>query len=135
LTVGLSAVGAEAVVPKLAQYLYCKDAKDLTADEKSMISAITGLVASGVGPTTGDVSSTVQSGQVAQVAVEDNSLITTKNDGKVKYYTKEDDKYNLLQYLVATNQLTSDQVPDSIFKDLANTDVSFTLDGKEISTR
>nr|WP_320159228.1 VENN motif pre-toxin domain-containing protein [Acinetobacter bereziniae] len=38
------------------------------------MSAITGLVASGVGTTTGDVSSTVQSGQAAQVAVEDNFL-------------------------------------------------------------
>lgn len=72
LTAGLSAGGAEAAAPKLAQYLYGKDAKDLTADEKSTISAITGLVASGVGAITGDVSSTVQSGQVAQVAVEDN---------------------------------------------------------------
>ncbi|ATZ64503.1 hemagglutinin [Acinetobacter bereziniae] len=72
LTAGLSAGGAEAAAPKLAQYLYGKDAKDLTADEKSTISAITGLVASGVGATTGDVSSTVQSGQVVQNAVEDN---------------------------------------------------------------
>ncbi|ENV94611.1 hypothetical protein F938_02796 [Acinetobacter bereziniae LMG 1003 = CIP 70.12] len=74
LTAGLSAGGAEAAAPKLAQYLYGKDAKDLTADEKSTISVITGLVASGVGATTGDVSSTVQSGQVAQNAVENNSL-------------------------------------------------------------
>nr|WP_227559188.1 VENN motif pre-toxin domain-containing protein [Acinetobacter bereziniae] len=74
LTAGLSAGGAEAAAPKLAQYLYGKDAKDLTADEKSTISAITGLVASGVGATTGDVSSTVQSGQVVQNAVENNSL-------------------------------------------------------------
>ncbi len=74
MTAGLSAGGAEAAAPKLAQYLYGKDAKDLTADEKSTISVITGLVASGVGATTGDVSSTVQSGQVAQVAVQDNFL-------------------------------------------------------------
>ncbi|WP_252512311.1 VENN motif pre-toxin domain-containing protein [Acinetobacter bereziniae] len=74
LTAGLSAGGAEAAAPKLAKYLYGKDAKDLTADEKSTISAITGLVASGVGATTGDVSSTVQSGQVVQNAVENNSL-------------------------------------------------------------
>ncbi|WP_215902145.1 EndoU domain-containing protein [Acinetobacter bereziniae] len=78
LTAGLSAGGAEAVAPKLAQYLYGKDAKDLTADEKSTISAITGLVASGVGATTGDVSNTVQSGQVAQNAVEDNYLTVSQ---------------------------------------------------------
>ncbi|GEM_PF-4576278 len=83
MTVGLSAVGAEAVAPKLAQYLYCKDAKDLTADEKSMISAITGLVASGVGPTTSDVSSTVQSGQVVQNAVQDNLFGVLTADKKI----------------------------------------------------
>lgn len=54
-----AAVAAEAVAPILSNFLYGKDAKDLTADEKSTISAITGLVASGVGATTGDVSSTV----------------------------------------------------------------------------
>nr|WP_151804217.1 VENN motif pre-toxin domain-containing protein [Acinetobacter bereziniae] len=74
MTAGLSAGGAEAATPVLSNFLYGKDAKDLTADEKSTISAINGLVASGVGATTGDVSSTVQSGQVAQVAVEDNFL-------------------------------------------------------------
>ncbi|MDR3027651.1 MAG: VENN motif pre-toxin domain-containing protein [Acinetobacter sp.] len=74
LTAGLSAGGAEAAAPVLSNFLYGKDAKDLTADEKSTISAITGLVASGVGATTGDVSNTVQSGQVAQVAVQDNFL-------------------------------------------------------------
>ncbi|MBJ8443061.1 hypothetical protein EYY58_17275 [Acinetobacter bereziniae] len=71
MTAGLSAGGAEAAAPVLSNFLYGKDAKDLTADEKSTISAIIGLVSSGVGATTGDVSSTVQSGQVA---VEDNFL-------------------------------------------------------------
>ena len=83
LTAGLSAGGAEAAAPKLAQYLYGKDAKDLTADEKSTISAITGLVASGVGATTGDVASTVQSGNVAQNAVEDNLFGVLTADKKI----------------------------------------------------
>lgn len=54
LTAGLSAGGAEAAAPILSNFLYGKDAKDLTSDEKSTISAITGVVASGVGATTGD---------------------------------------------------------------------------------
>ncbi|MCV2442582.1 two-partner secretion domain-containing protein [Acinetobacter bereziniae] len=83
LTAGLSAGGAEAAAPKLAKYLYGKDAKDLTADEKSTISAITGLVASGVGATTGDVSNTVQSGNVAQNAVEDNLFGVLTADKKI----------------------------------------------------
>lgn len=72
LTAGLAAGGAEASAPLLAKYLYGKEAKDLTADEKGTVSAITGLVASGVGASTGDVASTVQSGQMAQNTVENN---------------------------------------------------------------
>ncbi|WP_430981475.1 VENN motif pre-toxin domain-containing protein [Alkanindiges illinoisensis] len=72
LSAGLAAGGAEAAAPVLSHYLYGKDAKNLTADEKSTISAITGLVASGVGASTGDIGSTVQSGQAAQNAVEEN---------------------------------------------------------------
>ena len=70
---GVSAGGAEKVAPLLSSYLYGKEAKDLTADEKSTISSITGLVASGIGVSTGDVASTVQSGQLAQNAVENNN--------------------------------------------------------------
>jgi filamentous hemagglutinin len=74
LTAGLSAGGAEAAAPILAQYLYGKKPSDLTADEKGTISSITGLIASGIGASTGDIGSTVQSGQVAQNAVENNSI-------------------------------------------------------------
>nr|WP_245809176.1 VENN motif pre-toxin domain-containing protein [Acinetobacter populi] len=74
LTAGLVAGGSEAAAPKLAQYLYGKDAQDLTADEKSTISAIVGLAGSAVGASTGDVASTVQAGQVSQNAVENNRL-------------------------------------------------------------
>ncbi|WP_249127136.1 hemagglutinin repeat-containing protein [Acinetobacter nosocomialis] len=72
MTAGLSAGGAEAAAPILSSFLYGKDAKDLTADQKSTISSIVGLAGSAVGSTTGDIGSTVQSGQVAQNAVEDN---------------------------------------------------------------
>ena len=72
LTAGIAAGGAEATAPLLSQYLYGKDAKDLTASEKSTISSIVGLAGTAVGAITGDVSSTVQSGQSAQNAVENN---------------------------------------------------------------
>ena len=72
LTAGIAAGGAEAAAPLLSQYLYGKDAKDLTASEKSTISSIVGLAGTAVGAITGDVSSTVQSGQSAQNAVENN---------------------------------------------------------------
>ena len=72
LTAGIAAGGAEAAAPLLSQYLYGKEAKDLTASEKSTISSIVGLAGTAVGAITGDVSSTVQSGQSAQNAVESN---------------------------------------------------------------
>lgn len=72
LSAGLAAGGAEAAAPVLSHYLYGKDAKNLTTDEKSTISAITGLAASGIGASTGDIGSTVQAGQAAQNAVEEN---------------------------------------------------------------
>ena len=74
LSVGIAAGGAEAAAPLLAEYLYGKKAKDLTASEKSTISSIVGLAGTAVGATTGDVSNTVQGGQSAQNAVENNYL-------------------------------------------------------------
>lgn len=71
LTAGLAAGGAEASAPLLSSYLYGKEAKDLTADEKSTISSIVGLAGSALGATTEDVASTVQSGGVAQNAVDE----------------------------------------------------------------
>ena len=75
LTAGIAAGGAEAAAPLLSQYLYGKEAKDLTASEKSTISSIVGLAGSAVGTTTGDVSNIVQGGQSAQNAVENNALV------------------------------------------------------------
>ncbi len=74
LTAGLSAGGAEAAAPVLSSFLYGKEAKDLTAEQKSTISSIVGLAGTALGATTGDVATTVQSGQVAQNAVENNYL-------------------------------------------------------------
>ncbi|WP_288366406.1 VENN motif pre-toxin domain-containing protein, partial [uncultured Acinetobacter sp.] len=44
------------------------------AEQKSTISSIVGLAGTALGATTGDVATTVQSGQVAQNAVENNFL-------------------------------------------------------------
>ncbi|WP_288379118.1 VENN motif pre-toxin domain-containing protein, partial [uncultured Acinetobacter sp.] len=43
-------------------------------EQKSTISSIVGLAGTALGATTGDVATTVQSGQVAQNAVENNFL-------------------------------------------------------------
>nr|WP_308464158.1 hypothetical protein [Acinetobacter soli] len=47
LTTGLSAGGAEAAAPLLSSFLYGKEAKDLTAEQKSTISSIVGLAGTG----------------------------------------------------------------------------------------
>ncbi|WP_288453981.1 VENN motif pre-toxin domain-containing protein, partial [uncultured Acinetobacter sp.] len=79
---GLSAGGAEAAAPVLSSFLYGKEAKDLTAEQKSTISSIVGLAGTALGATTGDVATTVQSGQVAQNAVENNLFGVITNDSK-----------------------------------------------------
>ncbi|MEB6478665.1 two-partner secretion domain-containing protein [Acinetobacter vivianii] len=79
LSAGIAAGSAEAAAPLLAEYLYGKKAIDLTASEKSTISSIVGLAGSAVGATTGDVSSTVQGGQSAQNAVENNKTSYTQD--------------------------------------------------------
>ena len=76
LTAGLVAGGAEAAAPALSSFLYNKKTSDLTADEKSTISAITGLVATGIGgiASGGNIATAVQSRQGAQNAVENNDM-------------------------------------------------------------
>ena len=81
LTAGLSAGGAEALAPVVSNWLFGKDAKELTADEKATVSNIVLLGAAGLtasaGGTAGDV---VSNSQLASSAVEDNYL--TKGDVK-----------------------------------------------------
>ncbi|SPY07300.1 VENN motif pre-toxin domain-containing protein [Oligella urethralis] len=68
------AITAEAAAPLLAQYLYGKKAKALTADEKSTLLAITGLLGAGLGASSGSHAGIVQGGQAASNAVEHNQL-------------------------------------------------------------
>ncbi|WP_317849690.1 VENN motif pre-toxin domain-containing protein [Oligella urethralis] len=69
-----AAITAEAAAPLLAQYLYGKKAKALTADEKSTLIAITGILGAGVGASSGSYAGIVQGGQAASNAVEHNQL-------------------------------------------------------------
>ena len=68
------AITAEAAAPLLAQYLYGKKAKALTADEKSTLIAITGILGAGVGASSGSYAGIVQGGQAASNAVAHNLL-------------------------------------------------------------
>lgn len=72
LLAGIAAGGAEAVAPALAKYLYGKEAKDLTAEEKSTIGAIVGIGGGAIGALQSDVASLISSASGAQVAVGNN---------------------------------------------------------------
>ncbi|MGO1003636.1 hemagglutinin repeat-containing protein [Lysobacter sp. CA196] len=72
LIAGIAAGGAEAAAPALAQYLYGKEAKDLSAEEKSTVSAIVGIGGATLGAFGSDISSLIASGTAAQNAVDNN---------------------------------------------------------------
>ncbi|WP_342315751.1 hemagglutinin repeat-containing protein [Lysobacter sp. FW306-1B-D06B] len=69
---GLAAAGAEAAAPALAKYLYGKEAKDLTADEKETISAIVGVGGAALGSLRNDVSTMINAASAAQNAANNN---------------------------------------------------------------
>ncbi|WP_286483460.1 VENN motif pre-toxin domain-containing protein [Ignatzschineria indica] len=71
----LTAGGAEALAPIIAEFLYGKEAKDLTAEEKNTLSAIIGILGAGAGALTGDSAiDAVIGDSVATNAVENNYL-------------------------------------------------------------
>ena len=57
----LSAGGSEALAPALSKWMYDKDPKDLTSEEKSTISAIISLGSATIGVTTGNTTDVVSS--------------------------------------------------------------------------
>ena len=89
LTAGLSAGGAEALAPVVSNWLYGKDTKELTADEKATVSNIVSLGAAGLtagaGGTGADV---VSSSQLASSAVEDNRMLHQTEYDKAKQLSK-----------------------------------------------
>ena len=80
LTAGLTAGGAEAVVPVVSNWLYgTTNPEELTTEQKATISSIAGLAGAGVGGISGgNVSDVVAASQSAQNAVANNYL--TKAD-------------------------------------------------------
>ncbi|WP_239351819.1 hemagglutinin repeat-containing protein [Snodgrassella communis] len=69
----ITAAGTEAMAPVLSQWLYGKDAKDLTADEKATVSAIAGLTGAATGAAVGgSMADVAQGNQAGHTAVENN---------------------------------------------------------------
>ena len=74
-TGALSAMGAEAAAPMVANFLFGdKPISELTADEKATVSSITSLAGLGLGATTGDVGSAVNAGEIAKTTTDDNAV-------------------------------------------------------------
>ncbi|PIT20846.1 hypothetical protein BGI36_07700, partial [Snodgrassella communis] len=72
---GLAAAGAEATAPIVSKWLYGKDAKDLTADEKATVSAIAGLTGAATGVAIGgSMADVAQGNQAGHTAVDNNNL-------------------------------------------------------------
>ena len=72
LLAGITAAGAEAAAPALAQFLYGKESKDLTAGEKSTISAVVGLGGAAIGSFGDDLTNLVADSSAGQNAVDNN---------------------------------------------------------------
>ena len=87
LTAGLAAGGAEAAVPVISNWLYqTDDPEKLTAEQKSTLTAIAGLIGTGVGLSTGSSVTDVASGsQLAQNAVDNNAAMHFKKGEQQKY--------------------------------------------------
>ena len=84
---GLAAAGAEATAPIVSKWLYGKDAKDLTADEKATVSAIAGLTGAATGVAVGgSMADVAQGNQAGHTAVDNNRLIVTGDKAAKKRY-------------------------------------------------
>ena len=71
----LAAGGSEAIGPVVSKWLYDKEPKDLTAEEKatiSAISAISGLAGAATGAVAGGMADAAQGNQAAHTAVDNN---------------------------------------------------------------
>src|SRR5699024_900860 len=87
LSGALTAGGAEALAPIIAEFLYGKGKtpEDLTADEKNTLSAIIGILGTGAGALTGDSAiDAIIGDSVATNAVENNYAWLTLGAGSIE---------------------------------------------------
>ena len=89
--------------------------KDVKAQIRDLTSAIGAVVGGGVGDS---VFNAQVAGVIGQNAVENNALVSLRKDGG-SYLSKEDNKFNILQYEVANGITKRRDVPNSIFEDVA----------------
>ncbi len=73
ITAGLSAGSGELAAPMIAKWMFGTDSPEkLTAEQKATVSNITGLIGTGAGATTGNVTDAIASGRASENAVDNN---------------------------------------------------------------
>ncbi|ORF36265.1 VENN motif pre-toxin domain-containing protein, partial [Snodgrassella alvi] len=81
VTGGIAAAGTEVLAPAVSKWLYGKDTKDLTSDEKNTISSIVGLAGAATGVAVGgSMTDVAQGNQAGLTSVDNNSLATLIKD-------------------------------------------------------
>ncbi|KES12543.1 putative hemagglutinin (DUF638), partial [Snodgrassella alvi SCGC AB-598-P14] len=81
---GLAAAGTEALAPVVSKWLYGKESKDLTADEKATVSSIIGLAGAATGAAVGgSMADVAQGNQAGHTAVDNNALRNSKGESKL----------------------------------------------------
>ena len=86
---GLAAAGTEALAPVVSKWLYGKESKDLTADEKATVSSIIGLAGAATGAAVGgSMADVAQGNQAGHTAVDNNALRNSKGESKLNTQEK-----------------------------------------------
>ena len=116
-TGALSAMGAEASAKAVSKYLFGVDKpSELTAEQKQTVSSIVSLAGIGVGATTGDVANAVNAGEVAKVAVENNTLKKSDVDDllrQIAYAKRHYDSVKLNEEMIRIRSLAAKLAHDN----------------------
>ncbi|PIT09517.1 hypothetical protein BGI40_11295 [Snodgrassella communis] len=117
---GLAAAGAEATAPIVSKWLYGKDAKDLTADEKATVSAIAGLAGAATGVAVGgSMADVAQGNQAGHTAVDNNELQQRSGFDRNHNYIEEDIKrIDRIKSRVCNGGMSSEACTQAVLTDI-----------------
>jgi hypothetical protein len=117
---GLAAAGAEATAPILSKWLYGKEAKDLTAEEKATVSAIAGLAGAATGAIVGgSMADVAQGNQAGHTAVDNNELQQRSGFDRNHNYIEEDIKrIDRIKSRVCNGGMSSEACTQAVLTDI-----------------
>lgn len=124
----LAGASSEKTAPILASYLYGKDTKELTQEQKDTITSIIRLGATGIayGASDGSVADAVSASEVGKVGVENNYFYPTRNEIPIDILDlniQGDESYvvyALAEYMVKQGMLALDDVPSFVYSDMVD---------------